>query len=285
MKVFVLIPTRNRKDLLVKCLDSLLKQTHKNIEIVVIDDGSTDGTRELLKEKKVTLLKGDGNLWWTGAMRMGVEYVLPISESKDFVLIQNDDTYMATDFVEKLVKQSELSKRMILGTPVRDLESKKLKYNSHRIVHGSFRPVVVDTKEEIIPTETLSGRGVLIPIEVFEKIRNFSKLFPHYAADYDFFSRAKKQDFKLGVYSKVETISTNNKPNLAKRIKGQERLSLKDFLQLYFSRRSSNNLWSSIMITLIHVPFGINIYGIMRIKLACLKMLIWNCFVKGFKIR
>lgn len=282
MKVFVLIPTRNRKDLLIKCLDSLSKQTYSDIEIVVIDDGSTDGTKEILRGKDVTLLEGDGNLWWSGAMRMGVDFVLPKSKGTDFVLIQNDDTYMATDYIEKLVKGSESNGRMILGTPVRDLENNELIYNSHRIVHGSFRPVVVDSKEDIISTETLSGRGVLIPIEVFNRGRNFSKLFPQYAADYDFFCKAKKHGFKIGVYSKVETISTNNKPNLSKRMKSQDRISFKDFFQLYFSRRSSNNLWSSTLITLMYSPWRYKIYGIIRIYGVFIKTFFVNVLINSF---
>ena len=280
MKVFVLIPTRNRKELLSKCLDSLLHQTYKNVEIIVIDDGSTDGTKEMLKKKEITILEGDGSLWWTGAMRKGVEYLTTKFKKGDFVLIQNDDTYMKSKFLVELVEASEKNDRMILGTPVRELDSQKLLYNSHRVVKGSFRPVVADDIGDIIRTDTLSGRGVLIPVEVFGKVKNFSKVFPHYAADYDFFCRTLKYEFRLGVYSKVETFSTNIKPNLAKRIKAQKRINFRDFLQLYFSRRSSNNLWSSIMITLLYVPWKYKIYGIMRIKISFLKVFVVNCLLR-----
>lgn len=283
MKVFVLIPTRNRKDLLIKCLDSLSKQTYSDIEIVVIDDGSTDGTQDILKGKNVTLLEGDGNLWWSGAMRMGVDYVLPKSKGTDFVLIQNDDTYMEKDFLEELVKQSQSNNRIILGTPVIDSVSKELIHDSHRIVHGSFRPVIINSKEEIISTDTLSGRGALIPIEVFHKIGNFSKIFPQYASDYDFFCRAKKQGFKIGVTTKTKTISTNSKPNLSQRVKAQGKLTFKDFFQLYFSKRSSNNLWSSTLITLLYSPWKYKIYGVMRIYGVFIKTFFVNVLINSFK--
>lgn len=283
MKVFVLIPTRNRKELLLKCLDSLAKQTYANIEIVVIDDGSTDGTKEILKKKDVTILEGDGNLWWSGAMRMGVDYVLPKSKATDFVLIQNDDTYMEKDFIEKLVKQSQNNSRMILGTPVYDSFSKKLIHDSHKIINGSFRPVIINSKEEIIPADTLSGRGALIPIEVFHKIGNFSKIFPQYASDYDFFCRAKKQGFKIGVTTKTKTISTNSRPNLSKRVKAQGKLTLKDFFALYFSRRSSNNLWSSTLITLMYSPWKYKIYGILRIYGVFFKTFFINVLIRNLK--
>ena len=282
MKVFVLIPTRNRKELLSKCLDSLSHQTYKNVEIIVIDDGSTDGTREMLIGKPLTVLEGDGNLWWTGDMRKGVEYITPKFRQGDFVLIQNDDTYMKPKFLEELVEASEKNDRMIIGTSVRELDSQKLLYNSHRIVKGSFRPVVVDDTGDILRTDTLSGRGVLIPVEVFDKVKNFSKVFPHYAADYDFFCRALKKGFRLGVYSRVETFSTNVKPNLAKRIKSQKRINFRDFFHLYFSRRSSNNLWSSMMVTILHVPWRYKFYGVLRIKGSFIKILLIDCILKNY---
>jgi GT2 family glycosyltransferase len=48
--VSVVVPTYNRDYVLPRALDSLLAQTHKNLEIIVVDDGSTDGTRALIQE-------------------------------------------------------------------------------------------------------------------------------------------------------------------------------------------------------------------------------------------
>lgn len=50
MKISVIIPVYNTKDYIYKCLDSLLSQTLEEIEILVIDDGSTDGTTDIVKE-------------------------------------------------------------------------------------------------------------------------------------------------------------------------------------------------------------------------------------------
>ncbi|MFA5334722.1 MAG: glycosyltransferase family 2 protein, partial [Candidatus Omnitrophota bacterium] len=56
----VVIPTYNRKDLLKECLESLFDQTYptEDYEIVVVDDGSTDGTEDLLRD----MAAGHGNL-------------------------------------------------------------------------------------------------------------------------------------------------------------------------------------------------------------------------------
>ena len=50
--VSVIIPTFNRKGMLIECIDSVLKSTYKNIEIIVSDDASSDGTREAVAKYK-----------------------------------------------------------------------------------------------------------------------------------------------------------------------------------------------------------------------------------------
>ena len=49
-KISVVIPTHNRVDLLPRAIKSVLEQTYKDIEIVVVSDGSTDGTDEYMKQ-------------------------------------------------------------------------------------------------------------------------------------------------------------------------------------------------------------------------------------------
>ena len=49
-KVSVLVPTYNRKVYLREALESVFAQTYKDYEIVIVDDGSTDGTEEMLNE-------------------------------------------------------------------------------------------------------------------------------------------------------------------------------------------------------------------------------------------
>lgn len=71
--IYIIIPVHNRKHFTRECLLSLRKQTFQNFKVIVVNDGSSDGTGEMIEKEfsDVILLKGDGNLWWTGATNLG----------------------------------------------------------------------------------------------------------------------------------------------------------------------------------------------------------------------
>ena len=54
-RVSVIIPTFNRAHVLPRALNSVLNQCYENIEIIVVNDGSTDGTEKLIKEEFPTV--------------------------------------------------------------------------------------------------------------------------------------------------------------------------------------------------------------------------------------
>ena len=58
-KLSIIIPTYNEEECIRKCIESLLDQSYKNYEIIVVDDGSTDKTREIIRKfKNIMLIKG-----------------------------------------------------------------------------------------------------------------------------------------------------------------------------------------------------------------------------------
>ena len=53
-RVDILIPTYNREQYIKPCIDSILNQTYKDINIIIYDDGSTDNTEAIIKEYQAT---------------------------------------------------------------------------------------------------------------------------------------------------------------------------------------------------------------------------------------
>lgn len=88
--ISVVIPTYNRKEKLPECIESVLSQSYKNIEVIVVDDASTDGTEELftqLSDKRVRYLRYEKNQGACHARNYGASYargeVLAFQDSDD----------------------------------------------------------------------------------------------------------------------------------------------------------------------------------------------------------
>ncbi|MDE6128227.1 MAG: glycosyltransferase, partial [Lachnospiraceae bacterium] len=74
--VSIVIPTYNRIHTLPASVDSVLKQTYENLELIIMDDGSTDGTEEYVKgitDERVRYRKADKNMGPSAARNMGAE--------------------------------------------------------------------------------------------------------------------------------------------------------------------------------------------------------------------
>jgi GT2 family glycosyltransferase len=213
--VYVIIPVFNRKNLTRQCLISLLNQTYTGFQIIVVDDGSTDGTDEMLvtEFKEAIVLKGNGNLWWTGATNLGIEYTLQHSKSPntDFVLTLNNDLEVPQNYLEKLVQAAMQNGQSIIGSLSVNISNTEqlsfcgVKWNRytakyHSIAkdfHYSYK-MLKESNQEIVQSDLLPGRGTLIPLIVFLKIGLFDLInFPHYAADEDFSWRARKAGYSL----------------------------------------------------------------------------------------
>jgi len=104
--VYILIPAHNRKQITLKCLATLGQADYlERYHVVVVDDGSTDGTAEAIHTlyADATVLKGDGNLWWTGAIKKGMEYAF--EQGAEFFIWLNDDTLPALGCLPIMVAQ------------------------------------------------------------------------------------------------------------------------------------------------------------------------------------
>lgn len=99
--VSVIIPVYNRENLIKKSIDSVLCQTYKNLEVIIIDDESTDNTGEVVKQindERIKYYKNEKNLGPSGSRNKGIE----LSEG-EFIAFQDSDDEWKMDKLEKQV--------------------------------------------------------------------------------------------------------------------------------------------------------------------------------------
>ena len=170
----------------------------------MIDDGSSDGTSEMIQKEfpEVVLLHGDGNLWWTAAINLGVKYAL--EKAADYIMTLNNDTIATDDFIEKMMfwlqkKPNALLGALFLdkgsGTPIFGGEIINWKTTFSKDLLNTLAP---NERYGLHRVTHFPGRGLVIPSQVFDKIGFFDeKYLPHYAADYDFTHRAFRAGYEI----------------------------------------------------------------------------------------
>jgi len=200
----IVIPVHNRLQFTRECLDSLEKQTRRADKIIIVDDGSTDSTEEVLKEwyPDVDVLHGDGNLFWTAAINMGIRHALLLGA--DQVMTLNNDTIASDTFIENMMEGSRRAPKALIGALDVDSVSKKPYYGGE-ILNWKWSTsrylldcLSKDEQKGLHETSLFPARGLLIPKVVFDTIGLFDEeRLPHYMADYDFTLTAARHGFKI----------------------------------------------------------------------------------------
>lgn len=129
-KVSIIIPVYNKDKYIRKCINSILKQSYENIEIIVIDDGSTDNSAKILDEfdrkyEKIRVIhKKNGGV--SSARNVGLEYV-----KGDRIIFVDSDDYVNNDYVSSLLKDENADLNIINYTRI-DKHKKELhQYNTN----------------------------------------------------------------------------------------------------------------------------------------------------------
>lgn len=242
VKIYVVIPVFNRIQYTDKCLQLLNFQTYNNLEIIVVDDNSTDGTKELISEKypDVKILMGNGQLYWTGSMVLGIDYVLKKAKSTDYVFVLNNDLVFEKDLIEQFFIVAQNNPKTLiqaLGSWIDD--KNKIQFAGKKmnwwIGKATFlhldKDISVFPKDYIEKSDTLTGRGVLIPVQAFIDVGNYDRRHQQ-NGDPEFTRRAAKAGYKLLVSFNCVVYSYQpvGKGNICDR----KTLYLKDLKEYYF---------------------------------------------------
>jgi glycosyltransferase involved in cell wall biosynthesis len=180
--VSIVIPTYNRADLISESIESALGQTYPNIEVIVIDDGSTDNTREVVKKY------GDRIRYYekkNGGIGSGLNFGIKKMNGKWFKWLSSDDV-LTPDAVETLLIHARESGAMILYTDY-DIIDEQSKF-----IRAFIEPHFTSYYEFASALWTRfigNGSSSLIDRSCFEEVGLFDEIVRS-AEDYDWWLRA-----------------------------------------------------------------------------------------------
>lgn len=190
----------NRKEKTKKCLEQLIQGNPDiRFRFIAVDDNSTDGTLEMLsKYEEVQVLRGNGNLYYSGGMRRGIAAAKEICDGFDKVMLLNDDVEFYPNAIEKLIQYSDEEEEIVAGATC---DKRGMLSYGGAIKKSKLRPAyqIVMSEKGKVYCDTFNANCVLIPVNVFKILPNIDEVYTHYAGDYDYGLEAGRLGYSMTV--------------------------------------------------------------------------------------
>lgn len=203
--VSIVILTWNGKHLLKPCFAAVRKLEYKNLELIVVDNGSTDGSQDYIREnyKDFILIENEKNLGFSGGVNRGIQ-----AASGEYVALLNNDAYPEPDWITNIINRFKRDSSIGIISP-KMLKSKKV-MGAHLIDStgdfmskwGATYPRGRDLPDEgqfDEPQEIFSAcaGAAVYRKEVFDTIGLFDEDFFAYYEDVDICFRARLAGYKV----------------------------------------------------------------------------------------
>lgn len=115
-KVAIVILNWNGKDYTIKCIESLKNISYQNYKIIVIDNGSTDGSQTEIKRKfpSVLLIENKKNLGFAKGVNVGIKRALE-DKNVEYIFLLNNDTIVEQNCLKELIRVAENNRKKRVG--------------------------------------------------------------------------------------------------------------------------------------------------------------------------
>ena len=236
-KIKILILNFNGKNFLDACLDSVKAINYSNYSVVVIDNNSTDGSVEYIKQKypDISIVETKSNLMFSG----GYNYFFNHASDDCFYMILNNDTVVDKEILNDFINGvDQYGQNNIYGPKILYLKDKnkiwyagaKVDLRKGVVKHLNIRKNDFDIKLADCMTDYISGCCLFAHSKVFKELNGFDASFKMYMEDVDFCLRAKKigiNSYFLNSPKVFHHVSGSVKNKIFKIIFSYIRLSLK----------------------------------------------------------
>ena len=199
-KLSIIIPNFNGKQFIKLCLDSIRKQDYSFYELIIVDNGSSDGSVEYINEyyPELTLIENKENLGFAAAVNQGIK-----SSSSEYVFLLNNDVELESDCVSNLLKCIEKDENIFA------VSSKMVQYNDRNKMDDAGDEYTIlgwtckvgDGKSPDLYTserETFSAcaGAAIYRKDILDKLKYFDENFFAYMEDVDISYRARIWGYK-----------------------------------------------------------------------------------------
>ena len=253
-RVFIVVAVYNRIETTIAFVRQIMAQTYQKIELIVVDDCSTDGTSEkinfLCKDwDKMVVLRTEGNAWWGGCMHLGIEFILNKGDlsGEDCILLMNDDVSFGSNLINDFIHANKRKPNAVLaavpmqGTKIKAVGSNMFSW-PFALSYSPYRGYEINTPgiPDYIPIDFQYGHATLYPVAVVMKIGNIAyKQLPHYHGDGEYSYRAKKNGFGSYVVKSIRLNPDTDNTGLFN--SSTNKHTVKELIKSFTTFKSINN--------------------------------------------
>lgn len=191
MQIHVIFCCHNRVEKTKNCILRLIEGNPSlAFHFTVVNDGSTDGTDEVLAELNrkfhcITEVKGDGTLFYSKGMHKGMESLNASGKKADYVLLVNDDVNFSVNAIEKLVSESMAKNDAIIAGATHD-EDGNFTYGGAKYKKGTVHYTLMNCEQSDELCDTFNANCVLIPWKFYSATAPMDNRYAHSLGDFDY---------------------------------------------------------------------------------------------------
>jgi glycosyltransferase involved in cell wall biosynthesis len=226
--ISIIIPTYNRAAFLLEAIDSVFNQTCSDFELIVIDDGSTDGTTEALKKYVDHLIyHRQTNQGVSGARNQG----LRMAQGKWVAFLDSDDLWLPKKLETQLLFFSQIPEAAICQTE--EIWIRNGRRVNPQKKHQKFSGDIFSPSLKLC---LVSPSAVMIERELFDRVGPFDEALPA-CEDYDLWLRISSQ-FPIYLIDDSLVVKRGGHPDqLSRTTPSLDRFRIQALIKLLSSRR------------------------------------------------
>lgn len=235
--VSIIIPSYNNAEYLDNCINSILKYTKADFELIIVDNASDEDTKKIIegyskKYKQIKPIYNESNLGFPVAVNQGLK-----NANGNYIVVANNDIIVTEGWLERMTQLTKADRKYGIVGPISNIVSgvqldKDAKYSSMEDMHKYAAEVKIKNKGKFEEFPRVAFLCTLIKKEVVDKIGGLDERFsPGNFEDDDFCLRTELAGYKTMIAEDVfihhfgsKSFRANGEDAYAKRLEHNKQL-------------------------------------------------------------